>query len=406
MFKNSKLFKKILSGISAVVIMASNALSFIPASAADNEPAGGYAHDINVFSLDIKTGAIGYNGYSYTSNEKDENGENIVKTITDDENNVVKPAYVWKADNSNEGHKFVYNIKLSVSGEGTTDIQSGDGSTEEAVGAGFIKITVPAHILRTADGAKGDAVDSLELPVPSEDEVYYQTENGVVQYDANGERKFYKLDEDGKKVYDTHEFVYKYDSENDAYIIYNTQPVSAGVVYEFPIAYCTEQKTWNYKDLGPSDPCKASLTIRSWEKDNTSQQADRTAVTNEIPVYIDTSAEIKSVQKSAEIVNGKAWLTPAQVLAKTGLSVSDDYRYVIWDVNTTVDEVTQKYKIELKDTISDITGSGKAKGEIIGYKLSGDASFTALADGTDKIDVTTTSTFTNAGRRTAWSMQA
>ena len=67
---------------------------------------------------------------------------------------------VWQADSPVEGHKYIYNIKFSVSGEGATDQKPTDMSDEkyaearEAVGAGFVKISVPAHILKLKDQSK------------------------------------------------------------------------------------------------------------------------------------------------------------------------------------------------------------------------------------------------------------
>ena len=365
MLKLRKLAKRILSTACAAAIFVCNAL---PLTAFAEEPE--LAHTVPVFDVSVKNGADYHAVYS------SDKGEDLEK------------AYVWEADKATDGHNFVYNIKLSVSGEGTSNKKPEDMTDEElecseAVSSeGFITIRIPAHILRyktqTDDGkpvadANGVYPDEIELPVPSIDQIPYTMV-------------------DGKKVYSTnHQFVYRYDAETDEYVIYNIKAVSAGVVYELPVAYKMNKNTWEYKDLAASYPFSAHLELKTWKKDNLpSDDPDLyyKENTRQIPVYIDTGAEILSSKKSASAT----LITAAEAMSKTGLTgLSDHYRYTIWAIASNISNVTQKYNINLSDsTTGDLTGydagtettqpqQHTVKGEVYainvgsGYKLISDA---------------------------------
>ena len=122
---------------------------------------GANAHTINVFDIDVKNGA----DYYYIYEPEDSPYAHL------------NEAYVWQAENAEPGHKFVYNIKLSISGEGTSEDLPEDASEEEKaayeaarkkVGDGFIEIRIPKHILKfkgqTAAGIPVDGVypDTIE----------------------------------------------------------------------------------------------------------------------------------------------------------------------------------------------------------------------------------------------------
>ena len=331
--------KRVVSGLSAIAMMTSSIMPITPLTASAEA-----AHTINVFDIDIRAGADYY--HSYTPDDSAGTG---VPSLND--------VYVWQADNSNAGHKFVYNIKLSISGEGNSD----DG---EMTDEGFIKIRIPEHILKYAnsDTATGDTV---EMPVPKIDQIEYK-------------------EVDGKKVYATdHQFVYDYDEENHEYIIYNIAPVSAGVVYEFPVAYIMNKNTWEYQDLGASAPFKAKVKINSWEKRNKNtdpishQSLDRE--TREIPVYIDTGAKITKTVKKADAV----LISAREAKSKMGLptALDDDYKYVVWSVSSDISDVTQKYSLKLNDITSNITGDNDVniEGEIVAVKM-GSTFFTSDFD--------------------------
>ena len=365
MLKLRKLAKRILSTACAAAIFVCNAL---PLTAFAEEPE--YAHTVPVFDVSVKNGADYHAVYS------SDKGDDLEK------------AYVWEADKAADGHKFVYNIKLSVSGEGTSnkkpeDMTADELECSEAVSSeGFITIRIPAHILRyktqtdnkkpVAD-ANGVYPDEIELPVPSIDQIPYTTTA------------------DGKKVYSTnHQFVYRYDEETDEYVIYNIKAVSAGVVYELPVAYKMNKNTWEYKDLAASYPFSAHLELKTWKKDSMPSVDPEVYKedTRQIPVYIDTGAEILSSKKSASAT----LITAAEAMSKTGLTgLSDHYRYTIWAIASKISNVTQKYNINLSDsTTGDLTGydagtqttqpqQHTVKGEVYainvgsGYKLLSDA---------------------------------
>lgn len=351
MLKNSKLFKRIVSGMSAAVMMATNALPFVPASilaSAEDTPAA--AHTINVFDINLKSGADCYS--TYTPDDPSGTG---VTTLNGDGNGV----YVWQADNSNSGHKFVYNIKLSISGEGNSD--NGEMTDTE-----FIKIRIPEHILKfsSSSSASGDT-DTVEMPVPKIDQIEYKEVNGV-------------------KVYATdHQFVYDYDAANKEYIIYNIAPVSAGVVYEFPVAYVMDKNTWEYQDLGASEPFKAKVEIKSWNKrNNITEPIVRQTLdqeTREIPVYVDTDAKITKTVKKADAV----LIDADEAKTKLGLSenLDSNYKYVVWSVTSDISDVTQKYSLKLDDITSNITGDNDVNiaGEIAAVKM-GSTFFTSNFD--------------------------
>lgn len=363
MLKLRKLAKRILSTACAAAIFVCNAL---PLTAFAEEPE--YAHTVPVFDVSVKNGADYHAVYS------SDKGDDLEK------------AYVWEADKAADGHKFVYNIKLSVSGEGTSNKKPEDMTDEElecseAVSSeGFITIRIPAHILRfktQTDGkpvadANGVYPDEIELPVPSIDQIPYTMVAG-------------------KKVYSTnHQFVYRYDAETDEYVIYNIKAVSAGVVYELPVAYKMNKNTWEYKDLAASYPFSAHLELKTWKKDSMPSVDPEVYKedTRQIPVYIDTGAEILSSKKSASAT----LITAAEAMSKTGLTDLDDhYRYTIWAIASKISNVTQKYNINLSDsTTGDLTGydagtettqpqQHTVKGEVYainvgsGYKLISDA---------------------------------
>ncbi|MBR4224260.1 MAG: BspA family leucine-rich repeat surface protein [Oscillospiraceae bacterium] len=270
-----------------------------------------YAHTVNLFDIDLKTGAEYYQTY--------------IPTDPKDPSTSLSDAYVWKADQSNEGHKFVFNIKVSISGEGNSD-------TVELTDQRFIQIRIPAHILKFKDTTDTSAPDTLEMPVPDASLV------------------------EGSSL---HTFVYEYDAVHDEYVIYNIGEVSAGVVYEFPVAYVMNKNTWEYEDLKESNPCHAHLELASWEKEgDPKEKLPLSADTNNIPVYIDTSAKITKTSKRAE--PEAVLIDAAAAMKKTGLSDLDDsYYYTIWSVASDISGVTQKYDLGMTDTPDrlDLTGT-------------------------------------------------
>ncbi|MBP1536459.1 MAG: BspA family leucine-rich repeat surface protein [Ruminococcus sp.] len=366
---SGKLKKRILSGLSAFAMLTANLLPLAPIGA----KAAQAAHTINVFDINIRQGAVRYD--TYKPDDVADNGTASFDNV-----------YVWKADSSNEGHKFVYNIKFSVSGEGTGNDETDDDNIKKAVGEGFINIRVPAHILKykgdntvKADDS-GVYPDEAEMPVPNIEQMTYRE----VDDGHGGKTRIYSTD---------HQFVYRLDDKgtddeaDDEYIIYNIKPVSAGVVYEFPIAYKTNKNTWEYQDMGASTPCKAYVEVKSWDKEkgvNTPQTI--TSQTREVPVYIDTNATIKSTSKSANAT----LLTAKDAQKQFGISgLDENYRYTIWTVTSDITGVTQKYDLDMTDTAGNLIGTDAQEnahtihGETVAVKMNGQIITPVNKDGFD-----------------------
>lgn len=272
-----------------------------------------YAHTVNLFSIDVRDGASYYNQYP----KIDKNG-----------------VYVWKADSSSEGHKFVYNIKFSMSGEMLDENQN----TVE-----FVKFRIPAHILKDQNG---NYADQIEMPVSNINDIEQKTDPVT-----------------GETIYvSKYDFVYRTgidpDTGEEYYEIYNIFPVSTGQVYEFPIAYMTTKPTWEYKDVAPSEDCFATATINSWQRGGEQSQADATedlvVESNRIPVYIDTSVNLKSTSKKAE-----TGLLSAEDAGKAaGVSgLDENYRYIWWSVTSDITDVTQRYNLTLNDIPGILSGT-------------------------------------------------
>ncbi len=372
-----RLGSRILSGFAAIAMLLSVPAGELSAFA-QGDPSAPKAHTVPVFDIDVRSGAEYYETYQPDIGDPLEGG-----------------VYVWKADKPTEGHKFVYNIKLSVSGEGATDIKPDDMSEgdfqrcKEAVAEeGFIRITVPAHIFKLrgqdapgiADSA-GVYPDDIEMPVPRKDEVPFK----IV---------------DGKKVYSTdHDFVYEYDADTDSYVIYNIRPVSSGVVYELPIAYTLNNKTWDYQDLEPSEACHASVSIKSWPKNGSPDVVKYVEKeSRSIPLYIDTHADLTGLSKRAE----KALLSAEETESATGLTGLDpNYSYTVWSLTTDVSNVTQAYNLRMNDVPNALTGKDKngrqytIPGEVVAVKF-GNGNYVPV--GTDGYDLSPR--LTASGKRT------
>ncbi|MBR1763765.1 MAG: BspA family leucine-rich repeat surface protein [Ruminococcus sp.] len=402
-----KLTNRILSAACALSLFAGTYASMLPVSEAAATPQQEYAHTVTVFDIDIKQGADYYSTY-YPEDPRpaDPEDSSVTPGVVSFTNPDGSGVYVWEADAPTEGHKFVYNIKFSVSGEGATDQKPDDMDEDkykearEAVGEEFVKIRVPAHILKlngqehAGIAMNGMLPDELEMPVPNIEDIPYKLV-------------------DGEKVYSSdHDFVYKLDDKkdddpsNDEYIIFNLNPVSAGVVYEFPVAYQTNFKTWEYQDIGASAPCFATLDLRTWPKNADPGVSTYTTYldgsgekpkTREIPVYIDTTAKIKDQNKSVS----KSLMSAEAARSLTGLSgdaIQDNYLYTLWNISTDVQDVTQKYNFTLNDEPKDLTGTdadGKThtvKGELVAINVG--------AGWTSVLTANTVTGLTSTSRRT------
>ena len=348
------LIKHILSGLSAAAMMFSNAAPMVTFADDTIE----YAHTINLFEIKLTGGA------DYSATFKDDNAKDDTAAID---------GYVWSAPNSNSGHKFIYTVDFSLSGQGISN------NNTNLIKEGFVEIHIPAHILRLKGqdkaGGSGDEKkygDAIELSVPKASDVAK-----VPVYDDSG-KPVTDNEDNIIYTYDTdYDFVYKEGADENGdpeIIIYNIKPISAGQVYEFPMAYKTLYNTWDYEDLAASDGAKAKVIVDSWKKSSTpdasaaSDNKDEiTAKTREVPVYINTGVTIDKVTKSVRQPGQTELMTASQLekadfIQGKGLNLEaggvnkDDYLYMVWQVNSKVTTVTQKYSYTLTDPPGELSG--------------------------------------------------
>lgn len=383
----NSLIKRIVSSLSAAAMLIGNAAPIV--SFAD-EPIE-YAHTINLFDIQLTGGA------DYFSEFKDDNAKDETAGID---------GYVWTASNSNSGHKFIYSVDFSLSGQGISN------NANDLIKERFVEIHIPAHILRlkgqTEAGGSEETKkygDAIEVSVPKASDV-----SRVPLYDVNGDPV--KDDEDNIiYTYDTdYDFIYEEVTGQDGkpeIVIYNIKPISAGQVYEFPMAYKMLYNTWDYEDLEVSDAAKASVIIDSWPKDsanpNASDNQDEIkAKTREIPVHINTGVQIQSTSKSVKQNNQTELLTAEQLeslsyISGKGLDLGtqkNDYLYMVWQVDSKVSTVTQKYNYTVSDkpgTLSGTDEGGKThtvQGEFVAMNIANGNFQTPEADANGEYSVT------------------
>ncbi|MGN1036617.1 MAG: hypothetical protein ACI4PX_02490, partial [Ruminococcus sp.] len=238
--------------------------------------------------------------------------------------NLSNDKYIWIADKPDEGHGFTYGLDFNTSG-GTFN-------------SGEIEIRIPKHILKDKDD---NYADQIYLPYPEENEEY-----------------------DIDKV----EFVYREEKNSDGkeqIVIYNVKQLPAGHSINIPFMYETTEKTWEYIDMKQSDDCQATLTIK---KDN----QNLTAETAQIPVYIDTSVQIKSTSKSLK----ETRLEWSDSWGINKPSDADNYIYFIWKVDSSITNITQKYNFQLTDTFNGLTSpADNGSPEVIGYRMQGSSKY-------------------------------
>ena len=223
--------------------------------------------------------------------------------------------YVWNADTSAADHRFSFRVNYALSGTGEIP--------EE-----LIEIRIPLQILKD----KNDKfADYFEMSVPHQSE----------------------LNEEGEQD----DFAYYVDDETDEIVVYNCKTVSAAVEGYFEVSYLTSKTTFNYRDMDPSDPFHAEITVQTADED------DVIASSEEIPVYINTSATVVSTEKRYPTLF-KTW----QSAWGTAPEDAGDYYYLVWEICSNIsDNVTQSYTFRLED---DVTGDHGAA-EVCRYKLQG-----------------------------------
>ena len=223
--------------------------------------------------------------------------------------------WVWTPVNSTSDHMFVFRINYSTSG--VADVPAG----------GF-KITVPKQILRDRDSNFADFF-TMSLPEKSDE-----------------------LDDTDKDT----EYAWK--TEGDNIVIFNCKEITAAQNGYFDIGYSTSKSTYQYRDMGESEPFFGTLEIDG-----------KTATTDKIPVTINTQATINSTSKYYPDMY-RTW----QASWGTKPADADDYYYLVWMIGTDVNNCTQNYNLTLEDNVS----SDDGKVALVGYRMSGSSDFSQV----------------------------
>ena len=254
-------------------------------------------YEIRKFETEILSGA-----------KKDENGN-----------------LVWSATTNNSGHEFTFRVNYELSGY-------------KEIAAGAFKVTIPKRILRNRNG---NLDDNYEMSLPT----------------------LAECKEEGKIA----ELIYKEDG--DYLVIYNPEPVDAGLNGYFEISYATNSATYNYKDYNPSntelvklggtasDGFYAILELSVDKDADNSENNGNTKkdilnnITEDKNVFINTNVELKSTQKRYPSIFrdwDSSWMEqdPAD---------KDDYYYLVWEISSYIENITQKYNFSLEDFVTNLT---------------------------------------------------
>lgn len=262
---------------------------------------------------------------THASAQENTNGKNIIEAFSIQ---MAKGAsvqadgkYVWNASSTYPNHRFVYRINFALSGIG--DIAPGD-----------IQITIPKTILKDRNG--NDA-DTVELSVPTEEE--------AEKAEADG---------DSTKI---NEYAWKESDDGQNIIIYNRVKRPSGEQGSIEVAFSTTETTYEYVDMGGSEPFNAHLEVKN---DGNVARAD----SENIPVYINTTAEIQSTTKDfpgnkPQIIRqwDSSWgVQPENTKGKY---------FLVWEIVTKIKGTqTQPFTLQLDDTPA-------TQGvQVVGYRMS------------------------------------
>ncbi len=240
--------------------------------------------------------------------------------------------YVWTADNTAAGHRFIYriNYRLMV-------------YTDQQIDK--IQMVIPEQILRDRDG---ELADSVEFSIPTKEEV-----------DKGGE------------VDDNVFFAWRKETNGlgeptGNIIIYNFREIESGARNgSIELAYATTKSTLDYKDYDPDDPALS----RSDPFHCNLLLADKAPKDSEqIPVCIDTTAKVTGVEKGSATLFDQ-WSESWGNASGFGIDSTDtSCKYLLWQIKVSV-SMTQPYDLKLQD-IPVTEGL-----EIIALKWSGDTEF-------------------------------
>ena len=314
--------------------------------------------------------------------------------------------WVWTPTSSDKDHRVVYRLDISTSGVGY-------------IYPGEFEIRVPKSILLDAEN---NPADSLELSVVT--------------------RAQYEAEKETGKAADSINFAYDVVEENgEEYLVFtNVSTLDSAFDGNIWISYHTTKNTYDYKDMSKSKDCGAEATIYTlydnsgnplykysddpakddfvtylvdasgnkldsaingetgkrtysnlpfYKKSGDSYEqatvaSDEFKAAPSVPVYIDTSAAIKSVTKSLNQSNvyqywQSAWgAKPAD---------ADNYIYFVWEITSEIatqqdnpTKVTQRYDFTLtadfpKTTATDLNGSVQSDKtithDIVKFRLAG-----------------------------------
>ena len=160
-----------------------------------------------------------------------------------------------------------------------------------------------------------------------------------------------------QEIQDTTGLAYYEDGDN--IVIYNFQPFDAAENGYFEVAYVTKDRTYNYLDYGATGSASAPFQA-------VMQVSGLTANTDQIPVYINTTATVNATYKYYPKQRTK-W--KSEWGSKP--SDADDYIWQRWEIRTDItDDPTQPYDFILTDEVT----CSEVPVEVYGYQFSGSSS--------------------------------
>lgn len=316
-------FKKFTALILAMLLLfSSSVVSYAGVSDDNNMP-----KNITSFFKNILSGLE-----LYSDDSNDDQIIEILKfdmDIIDGYTRTEDGGYVWEANTSAPGHTFIFNILFQT---------SGNAFIEE----GAVKIKIPGSVLKDKDG---NPADIFEMSVPHIDQI---------------------TDE----VLDLHDWAYYLD-ENGDIIITNIKSIPAGYAYRFDVGYTTNEESFNYEDMEFFDNIHAELDFNV----SGSETKKRT---DDMKVAIDTSVSIVQTNKNKPMQIYKEW----DDIWGEKPDDADDYYYLIWEVDSLIDEkATQYYNFSLKDYDFKVTSPSdldSSKLKVLGYNYYGNGNSYSL----------------------------
>ena len=212
--------------------------------------------------------------------------------------------YVWNAKTDADDHRFTFRVSYEMSG--VKDLPPG-----------AIKLWIPKTILKDRSGKYADYMD---LSYPSEDE-----------YNAASEEDRKDINYTWKESTD--------EKHKNCIEITNVKERTAAENGNFEVAYITNEQTFEYKDMGESDPFYCDILVT-----NSGQTV--TGTTDRIPVYINTTAEILSTDKRYPNRLYRAW----QPSWGTQPKEAEGKHFLVWEIISEIrEDPTQPFTFTLND---------------------------------------------------------